>query len=335
MERIIRTLLLLLKKNLTNVGYVLTLIFLFSLLILSSQVHLPTSDNCIIGIYTGASDIAGKSVADLTTDLDSHQSIILYENRDALKNDVKSGSLDCGFIFSDDFDKLLKKGHLKNSIDYISSPYTTQGMLFQENIYAHLFRYYSDEILISDLPKYYDSFTSDMKEDILRLNSEQLNDGGLFSVHIEGLQENNRLSNTTKESNKLPLILSYFIVFICVFLSVGEKWNTQNNIVMALNQKEALAFRYLELISAGLFPAIITCILNHNISYTINVLLLLVFGSLWCLIFSVILKNQLTYLAMIPSVIILNMAVCPLIIDLSIYIKAIQYIKYLFPLGWL
>ncbi len=334
MQKKLRAFYLLIKKNLSSPAYLAMLLMLMLLQFLLANIHLPGNELTNIGFYYNKSEYGQKIVEDLNN-TEVFYNIIICDSEEELTRQVKAGLLECGFVFPDDFDRNLQRCHLTESVKYISSPYTQSGLLFQEKIYSCIYNYYSDYLLVYGIEEYYDEFTPEMKERLLELNRKNLTEENLFSVSIEGLKDYDKNQSVTGKNNRFYELMFCLIIFICMYLTIGEKWSVTNHYRDALPRKSALFFFYMELIASGFIPYVIGILFLHNIYFIVHGFIILILGAVWCVIASKPLNNHLSYLGTIPAIIILNLIMCPYIIDLGTYVIAVRYIKYFFPLGWM
>lgn len=63
------------------------------------------------------------------------------------------------------------------------------------------------------------------------------------------------------------------------------------------------------------------------------IILFVLLSALWVLVFGRLFRNEITYVSFIVTLIVVNLMICPVFIDLSVYVPALQYISYCFPLG--
>lgn len=174
----------LLKKRETWV-LIATIIFL---IFVYNGITLPSSDNTSIGVVLSDSSRA-SSIASIMENKTSLYTISEYKDIDSLKTDVLSGKIECGFIFSDDFDKLMERGKLKDTVKYIYSPYTTKGIAIKETVSSAILEEYSDEILKKQYSKMFGSQDPELKSEILSKLYEQnhyyLDGNDIFEVDFE------------------------------------------------------------------------------------------------------------------------------------------------------
>ena len=152
----------LLKKRQTW-AVIVTLIFLA---FVYSGITFPSIENTYIGVVTYGSKQADEMI-DILSKRSALYEIKIYEDDDELKKDILNGTLECGFVFDENFDKFVDKGKLKNTIEYIYSPYTTKGLAAKETIFSAFLDTYSNKIWLKEYPKIFGSFDEDQKKEII------------------------------------------------------------------------------------------------------------------------------------------------------------------------
>lgn len=120
-------------------------IFSFIFLVLVYRgVHIPDSLNVSVGVVLNDS----KKARDCFSNINSIYSFVEYDNEDALIKDVLDGSLECGFVFDEEFDELVDRRRIKSAVEYVYSPYTTKGLSIKETVYSAFLKDYSIDILL-------------------------------------------------------------------------------------------------------------------------------------------------------------------------------------------
>lgn len=161
---------------------VLILSILFLVLVING-ISLPFENNVNVGIMDNNSNYAKACISNM----DSMYSFITYEDIDKLNKDIVSGKIECGFIFDTDFDKRVEKRALKNTIEYIYSPYTTKGLAIKESIFSSFLKLYSESIISDSFDEIFVEFEDEnMKksayEELINKNNYYLNSNDIFAV---------------------------------------------------------------------------------------------------------------------------------------------------------
>ncbi len=160
-------------------GTIVLLIFVFK------DIKFPSVDNTRIGVVTYDSYRA-VAVTDRLKEKSGVYEVTLYDDPELLKKDVQRGELECGFIFNEEFDSKADRGRLNGSIEYVSSPYTTKGLVAKEALFASFLQNYSNDILEREYPKMFGNQDESLKEEIMELLSDRnayyINSNDIFEV---------------------------------------------------------------------------------------------------------------------------------------------------------
>ena len=100
---------------------------------------MPQSDNVTVGIVE-TDGAHGKEVLEHLTQRESLFSFVMYDSKEALQEDVIAGKLECGFYFSNNFEKKFEHEKLKNSVSYLCTPLTTKGEVARETFMRRCLR---------------------------------------------------------------------------------------------------------------------------------------------------------------------------------------------------
>ena len=278
--------------------------------------------------------------------LNNHNGIISfkeYTSADSLKESVSAGSIQCGYIFNDDFSDRLLNGETKNLVELIDTPENIISMLSNLVVLATVMDTMSMEILVEDVLNQ-EAFIGITDEDIASLkNYYQLysSNGSTFSFDYNALYE-----DYTGSSNSIN-IFSYLvtpvrgIVAIFVFiiaLTSGLSWykdkncNTYANI--PLNKRPLLKLLNISIptviaMLTGYFSLLLAGICDN---YLHEIFTMLAYGLL-CIIFAYILSsivNEYIYCGLIPVFILGSIICCPIFINLANIIPAIKYLQNIF-----
>lgn len=126
-----------------------------------------------------------------------------------------------------------------------------------------------------------------------------------------------------------------------MFLEYGRKFTPEKRSVLAvLTPRERRIFQglgSLAVVTIAALVGIIWIFCSSNSRGTgIEILFMIVYLLYCCLWISIIgrlFRNQTAFVAWTVTLIVIQMFICPVFMDLSVYIEALRYIKYLFPLG--
>ncbi len=343
MERCLIWYRLWMKVFIKKKSYWLQLAGMILLLMLIASVSLPDSQNIMVGIcYNDGSyaEKVGHKLIDNNSVFDYKQ----YENADQLYDDIVSGNVECGFIFSDDFDTQIEKGNLKNSITYITTPLVAKGEIVKETVYSELLRIYSDEILKKSESDIYGNKDEERINKLLEQNHFFQEGSYVFQLEIEEVAITNQGGVIAEEGKTYPIQgMVGIIIFLIMFLAYGQKFDDKGSMVQkALNKREQFIYGYINTIAAGTLPAIVGIILiifladgnGRGIFVEIlKMLLFLLISGAWIMIVGNLFRKSTTFAASIMSITIANLLICPVFMNFDMYVPAIKYVSLIFPLG--
>ena len=124
----------------------LQILFLVLLLLVIGGIHVPDAKNSRIGL-TGVTSGITQTVADRLLQKSDVYQFTTYEDTEQLEEAVRSGELECGFVFAEDFEKQYEKGSFEDSITYVYTPFTTKGMAVKETVYGTVLELYGEKLL--------------------------------------------------------------------------------------------------------------------------------------------------------------------------------------------
>lgn len=164
-----------LKASLKKRSTWMVIISLLFLILIFKGISLPDNNNVTVGVVLNENAESQK----IMDNINSIYNFSIYDEADSLRQDVKNGTLECGFIFDKSFDEKVKKGRLKNLVEYIYSPYTTKGAVIKETIYSAFLKGYSDLILSDSVV---DVFGSDYDKETMEQIEKSLHDKNAYYI---------------------------------------------------------------------------------------------------------------------------------------------------------
>lgn len=179
----------------------------------------------------------------------------MYDSKEALQEDVIAGKLECGFYFSNNFEKKFEHEKLKNSVSYLCTPLTTKGEVARETFYAALFEVYGAQMLSARTEQL---FGDDAKAacDVLLANYEKYLKGNeVFQVNVE---QTEAVETTEKEKQVFPLhgLVALFL-FLNLFVEYGRRFEAgSGKPYLALPAPLGQGFQMMGLLAAGTVPAV-------------------------------------------------------------------------------
>lgn len=313
---------------------------LFLLLILSA-VRLPDKENLKVGISGAQGEYGRRILEGLLTD-ESLFDFYQYGDEEALKRDILSGKLECGFLFHQDFEEKVEKGEYRRTITYMANPLSVKGKVVKETVYAQFFAVYSEEILKQKEGDIFSKEDEERTRKLIRLKQEYADSGAVFQLEIlqEKIQE--KMEKESLSPKVYPLRgITGLLIFLLMLLSQGRKFiPRQYRVDKALNPTERFFFGGLQKLAAGTLPALAGWVMLLFLGESRGILreggmllLLLVSGSIWIMVMEKGWKKETSFVAATLVITLACLLICPIWIDVAEMIPSMNYLRLLFPVG--
>lgn len=305
--------------------------------LLIQNIELPKGDNTTIGICNED----GKYVENLFRKFEQQDSLFdfkVYQDRESMEEDVISGIVECGFVFEKDFATDWQEDNYKDTITYICTPLTTKGYVAQETVFAVILREFSSDILQQSASEIYSEPDTQTIQELQEKNEEYLSGSSIFRVDTKTVEQKEQ---TEKKSETYPIQgMVGLLIFISMLINGVSGFNTKgHSIINSLDKENSRMFLYTGNLARATMQTVTGFILIMTVNNRgifiefVTIILFVLLSALWVLIFGRLFRKEITYVSLVVTLIILNLIICPVFIDLSIYVPALQYISYCFPLG--
>lgn len=332
---------LLLKAHSKRRLYWIQTICVVFFLLLIATISLPAKSNFRVGVCNAKAE-ASSQLAKYLKEQDSIFEFISYEEEALMQKEILSGAIECGILFSEDFEERLQRRELRNSITYIATPFSTKGSVVRETVYAALFRLYSSEVLLESVDEIFRQPTEALKQELEKRNNGYIGSDEVFQIEIQTVDS--KLEGKAKETQELYLLQGLFglTIFLIMWLAYGKRFEgTEYNVGGALVKKERLWFEYLNLLAAATLPMLVGVLFISGLPESrgsIKELALGVFfvllSGIWILLVGRMVRSSTGFLSWSIIFILVNVIVCPVCLDISPYVPIVNYIRYAMPLGW-
>lgn len=226
MERYMTRYLIFLKSQLKKWTFYAQMIVYVVILYVIAGTTLPDANCCTVATCTNGQKLPETVVENIRSG-DSMFTFVEAADEDEVKDRVISGKAECGFVFSDDFDKRAEKGDLDGSIRFISSDLTTKGLVARETVYASFAEVYGGMTLETEGNDIFGAEYAGAGKDAAMRYEGYLSGDDLFSTVFD----ESRVSGTEKTSDRRPLYLR-IAVFVIVLVSMLYSENDGNDICL-------------------------------------------------------------------------------------------------------
>ena len=267
---------------------------------------------------------------------------IVFETESELQKALETAEIDSGFLFSEQFEEKAEKGRTKGLITFLQTPFSAKGTVAKETVYAAFLERYGEEILLDGRKEIYGEERKDLVPFLLEKNDEYLKSGEFFRTEVEeiSVQETSGQEGLT-DIYPIQGVMGIFL-FVLLWMTFGRRFEGNGRgICLALDRKRRKKFEYLGYLAAATIPSVtgISVIMAAGESRGMVIelfrMLLLVFGgALWVSVVGAWFRSSMALSAWVLAFVVVQVVLCPVFVNLSAYLPAVKYIKYLFPLGW-
>lgn len=339
MERVMIWYVLSVKNYLKKRSSYLTVLGMVFLIWIISGISIPSYTNMKAGLLCGDSSIANQIKESLVAEENDFE-FITYEDENELIEDVISGTVDCGFVFSTDFDDMFQERNTDKGISYYATPFSTKGEVLKEKIFSVYFEYYSQNILEDVEEDVFGDKDETRMEEILETNQFYLEGNDIFQVEIQQAGDT-EIENKQQESYDMVAGLVGLCIFLAMFFAYAEtQLMESDHVELALNRKDQFIYRYVKMLASAVLPSVSGLILilmfgqNRGIMVEgLHLILFVCLSALWLNLVGRWLGRAEDLSTWMLSMIVLHLLICPIFYDFSIYVPAIKWLRYLLPLG--
>lgn len=329
---------LFLKSNFKKKSAWIQIIAMILLAGLLAVVRIPDGNNMQAGVYTSESAKA-EEVLELLRKEGSAFQFVVYSGEEELERDVESGKLECGFIIARDFDKKMEKGDVENIVRYICTPMTSKGEVMKESFYAAFFQIYSNTLLENNEELIFGDQNDRRLDKWLETNHEFRQSSKIFQVEYREV-DNAVSPQAVRKTYPMQGVIGLMILLI-LFLSHGRRFEPNGMAVeKALFGKERFFYSVCGMLAAGTVPALIGTVLvmcsgssRGALREIFFMFLFLIWAAIWTWLIGKLQRSLEGQISLVLLILIINILICPIFFDLSEYIPAMQYVKYISPLG--
>ena len=273
------------------------------------------------------------------TQRESLFSFVMYDNKEALQEDVIAGKLECGFYFSNNFEKKFEHEKLKNSVSYLCTPLTTKGEVARETFYAALFEVYGAQMLSARTEQLFGDNAAAAGDVLLANNEKYLKGNEVFQVNVEQTEAVQTIEDG-KQVFALHGLVALFL-FLIIYVEYGRRFDAgSGKPYLALPAPLGEGFQMMGLLAAGTVPAVAGLVLllcsgeSRGLLREISAMILLLAACIvWIWIVGKWIQNLTGFTSSIFLLVLINLLFCPVFVDIAAFIPALKFVRYLCPVG--
>lgn len=318
------------------------LIGILLVIVLVSQIHLPSVENIKVGILP-ADDIYSQKMVNALDSMDSVFEFISFEDQEELINEIVAGNLECGFVLDEEFEKHVQDDDLRDIMTYICTPMTAKGEIVKEAVYAAFLQVYGEEILVDNEKSVFGRENGAITNMLLEEYHMNLENSRLLEMNTEIVEVKN---DAGESKDKFPVFpvqgLAGTLFFLMLWLECGRKFEkTGSSVYAALDRQKRTIFEYCGYLAAATVPAVVIVLMIEILGKsrgTIEELLAMVIfvfmSCLWILFVGKSFKSSTSFISWAMTIVLVQVLICPVFVDLGEYFPALVYIRKVFPLNW-
>ncbi|MGN0328560.1 MAG: hypothetical protein ACI4D4_06230 [Lachnospira sp.] len=331
---------LLIKRQLKNPAITLFLIAIpVAATIIVNVPELNKSDKPKVGLVVLDGDEVTRETVNRLINGDYSAGFYICRNVSQLKDDIMDGKAECGYIFGDNLKKKLDERNYEGAIEVIINKSNFISSMTNEIVFSSMFRAYCDDIAVNYIKSnsLFKEIQGDAIDSIEESYSKYLSNDSTFYIDFKMLDDASPEETVAleEESAGFPVrqILSILIYTAALFGVVQYYMDKEKGTFVTLSAGYRIAGKPLyAFIGAGLFAlsSQITLIITRdaNLPGDIVKMCLYVIGvTLFAWLLGTVIHSAKGMISVIPVLLIACMVLCPVFINLTVYVPGVKYIQ--------
>lgn len=344
MEKYLTWYILLIKAQLKNIIFWISLMGMLGVALLIEAITLPQNDNTRVLIYNED----GQWADQLVETLENSDSIFQFEkieSEDALKEEVLAGKAECGFIIHAGFRQKLMEGDCRQLVTSVCTAGSASEAVARETFYAVVLETSSDLLLQKVTDEVFEG-NEDALKVLIEKNQHYLTSDEVFRLNYQYFnkeaEKHLESSSSVDDRRSQPIRgMVGVMLFLTMLLARGQDLRLgASSIASNLPRYEKIKFLFLKYLAvatpgACLGIGILLCSgESGGVGKELGAMLVfLLVSAFWVLIFGGMFRRENVYSGWIMTLILGNILLCPVFFSLGDYIKAVNILKWIFPLS--
>lgn len=327
----------------------------------------------VIGVYTANDQMAEEILQHCMEDSQVFH-FVPYDSKVELEKDVMSGNVAGGCVFDEAFSKHIKDDNIRKQVTCLTASGSSEIFALKETIYAAFLEVYSPTFLAKQSIYVFDDILDEEESEVtqaLTQNFEKNNaQDVLFHVVYEEVSPENdedAYSDTTtysKESASMNTHKDKFdnatekkvvsgiyplqgaaalFLFIMAWMCMGKKLEkTSMGLFGVLNRRSQIVYTTMQALAELTIPAVCALIIvllsgQNSRGVLLECAWMLIFiciCSVWTALVGQLIHTATAWSGWVLTLCMVQVIICPVFFNLSQYIPAVRYLKYLLPVGW-
>lgn len=334
MQQILNRLFILLKSNIKSYSFC----FLSILIIISSALTYKYENTNHVEIAGIVFKEDNKYNQKLKNAFETSSDFAVYTTKEQMYSDILKNNIICGFVIDKNIEDYYISDFKDYKVDFVTLANNNRAQAYKEVFFDIFIRIYNDNIIAEIVPDLFENNDDHLTENVIENKNRYLAEDDLFKINIININSSNELNvqNTNYTKGLLAIFTFMSVVLGAIRLYDEDKISVTN----CMSIKRRIGFKVLYL-SSHIIPIAIICYvldiiynLHNNITVlTLKMLLLCIYSIIWAYIFQTIISSRKTYYNFIIISMPLMLLLCPVIINLGIYIPAVDILKYIYPIS--
>ena len=332
---------LMLKVKLKSPFTYVWILLMWLLLWLVNESLIPSVQPAEVLILNEAGEY-GSKVMRILENRDDYVSAYVYietDDEDHLRDMVRKGRVECGFIFPEDMEERVLEGDTKDMVTLVTSNFSLKSAAVRETVFAAMFRViYADMVESAEADIFEDP--SEVKDYIREKYEYLVTSDEVFGLEYETIDLPEGESSEMFADRSDPVRgTAAVLLFILSLYSAGSFFGESGRFYRALKKNERAASMFLYELSSVAVPAVSAFILiryfgGESVSFIRDLgcfILLLAFCCIWSVVFIRLFKRIETYLPAVSVLLFTSFVLCPVYFDPAKYLAVLGIVSRILP----
>lgn len=337
--------LLLTKRQLKNTMFLIILLLIPITAFVTSQMEgFRETEDIFVALYARDYDeMAANTIKDLLEDTDVYH-FYICNSEEELMEEVQKGRAECGYIFGENITERVAKEKYKNNIIQVKKNSSVIADSINETVFSSFFKFFTRETILNYV-KSNEKFAEMDSEGLLQLDgafSSYLNGNHTFHVEFKemgGRDDFSEAETIETEEAAFPLrnIMSVLIMAGAILGVLSWLTDREKGVFAPMKYDFVTISRPLYVLIPTILLAVCSlCSMAASGTMTFWVREFLVMAAYVFLLTAAgvlatcVVKRSIWIISAFPVLIIGSLILCPVFIDLSVYLPGIQYVQRLF-----
>ncbi len=332
---------LMIKAKLKSPFTYVWILLMWLLLWLVNESFIPSGQPSEVLILNEAGEY-GDRIMNILEDREGSMSAYVYtvtDDEKYLRDMVRKGRVECGFIFPEDMEERVREEDTKDMVTLVTSNFSLKSAAVRETVFAAMFRVmYGDMVESAE-----DDIFEDPSEvkDYIREKYEYLAESDeVFGLVYETVDIPEGESNEMFADRSDPIRgTAAVLLFILSLYSAGSFFGESGRFYRALKRNERALSMFLYELSSVAVPAVSAFILiryfdAEGVSLFKDLAcfaLLLVFCCIWSVVFIRLFKRIETYLPAVSVLLFTCFVLCPVYFDPAKSLSVLGIVSRILP----